>query len=907
MSSNEDSLPVTRNEDNTTKIESSSSTESKASKPITPSKEKSVIVEDTDEDDDDSSNENEGGSSNPNNEAGLSREEKGLKDDDNNIGNDDDDSRFLSTVLEEDDDDKEEGGEEESECKNDTADVIDDNEPMPIFQYTRLYGSLPRADRTPEQPSPPLSTRRTCSVLGKVILSPETTLTETDTTSTTTTATASNAAATAGDTELSSSSTHGRTTSPPTRSSTSPERTATTTTTTSTTVPPELWQQQPIPIAAFGFANGELWLVDAVTGIAAAGPDKLPIRETTATGRGSQQNNNQNAIVGLSMDASGTFLAAVDASGMCAVFEMKYGIQLVPASRVATQRTLTQQQHGGGNVFSNIMSALTGGSGGGGGSRNNSPRAAAATSTPATDEQENAASTEAEEPDELVPTLTLTSVQVQRISYPASFGKPSSLAIDPAYKRRREKALVVGFADGKLVFTKRGFVFQRRNDAVLYQAVKGDDHHFAGIEAIAWRGSLVAWADSSGVRLLDADALQRIAHVDRPSGARPSLYPTVSHVKPSLCFETESHLLVAWGDCLLTLHVQETATAPPQAESETPQQQQQPVVQRRRHVVCSMAWELDCIACDVAPLDAKHVVVLGLVPPAAADETTATASDEPNAVELQVVSRVDGVVVFADMLPLIRVTEPVRRRGRNQQQQPVDSTGHYQLISSFAVPRMDNAMELQEMKNVLSGEEKLFRDSHLSWSVDNIIFKDEDLLVGRTLRKQSTRSDAAGCGSDDYSLALSPVSDEESETLDYQQSYPPIMIVASARDSVVARTRGVDDAISAALQNKRPALALHRALQHKRQLRQYRLEDLVNEYLRALLCLRESDTGAGKNLSLGRMKLAARAMPILLGGNIKGWEYWIKEMEKLPGALFVIRNSIPVRGRFHVKNLHFFE
>jgi hypothetical protein len=91
-------------------------------------------------------------------------------------------------------------------------------------------------------------------------------------------------------------------------------------------------------------------------------------------------------------------------------------------------------------------------------------------------------------------------VQVTRITYPASFGTPSCLALDPAHKRRREKSLLVGFADGRLVLTKRGF-FQRRTDSILYQgAAKLDENNYRGIEAITWRGSLIAWADVRYVR-----------------------------------------------------------------------------------------------------------------------------------------------------------------------------------------------------------------------------------------------------------------------------------------------------------------------------------------------------------------------------------------------------------------------
>ena len=62
------------------------------------------------------------------------------------------------------------------------------------------------------------------------------------------------------------------------------------------------------------------------------------------------------------------------------------------------------------------------------------------------------------------------------------------MAIDPSYKRNRDKLILVGFRDGRLVLTKRGFL-KRRSDHPIYQGSDG------AIEAIEWRGHLVAWAD----------------------------------------------------------------------------------------------------------------------------------------------------------------------------------------------------------------------------------------------------------------------------------------------------------------------------------------------------------------------------------------------------------------------------
>lgn len=130
--------------------------------------------------------------------------------------------------------------------------------------------------------------------------------------------------------------------------------------------------------------------------------------------------------------------------------------------------------------------------------------------------------------------------------------------------------------------------------------------------------SLLYWLNltelDSGIRLFDTESLTRIAHIDRPTGARPSLYPTLSSLRPNLHFETSNYILVAWGDCLMGLSIidhsnqRSTAASSADGQEESPtsdshvpssqrslQQQQQPTV-RRRTVECAMAWELDCVA-----------------------------------------------------------------------------------------------------------------------------------------------------------------------------------------------------------------------------------------------------------------------------------------------------------------------
>jgi hypothetical protein len=153
---------------------------------------------------------------------------------------------------------------------------------------------------------------------------------------------------------------------------------------------------------------------------------------------------------------------------------------------------------------------------------------------------------------------------------------------------------------------------------------------------------------------------------------------------------------------------------------------------------------------------------------------------------------------------------------------------------------------------------------------------------------------------------------------------PPVLwVVTGTADTIRVRVRNVDDAVQFALSQHRPALALRWALSRFRQLHRHALSDLVNGYFCSLLRLqpnhdsddksgqkekdakeKATDTGRDEqrnekppqHLSLRRMQIAAQALPILLGGDVEMWKTWITRLEQIPGALFVVRMYIPVRG-----------
>ena len=78
---------------------------------------------------------------------------------------------------------------------------------------------------------------------------------------------------------------------------------------------------------------------------------------------------------------------------------------------------------------------------------------------------------------------------------------------------------------------------------------------------------------------------------------------------------------------------------------------------------------------------------------------------------------------------------------------------------------------------------------------------------------------------------------------------------------------------------------------------------LTDEYLSAVLRLgvgdtydRFHDSHVRKRSTVRRLQLAARATPVLFGGQISMWSRWVREFAAIPGGLFAIREFLPVRG-----------
>ena len=396
--------------------------------------------------------------------------------------------------------------------KDDGVDEFDDELEMPLLKYARIVGSLPRSsleqideenDVTPNvnanaNAGKPLSKACKFSVMGKVTITPSSKSNEMGMPS---------VSALGLSIPLSDSS-HG------TSALTSEAQTA--------QDEAFMSRYQTFLILAMAMEDGTIHMVDPRTGIHICPPNQMKVYP----GSGKPD------IVALSFDASGTYLAALTAGGDVAIFEFRFGITIHPngVNASAEQTKLAAESKPAERrpefkAFDSFLSRLAGDDW--------------STTSKDTTTSQNATITKAENdatsntsgangdasnniPSPTLPTLKLTHpISTARFSHKSSASKISTatcITLDPSYKRKREKCVIVGFSNGRLIYTKRsghggvvadgsglggvmGNLLQpKRSDVDLFQGIGSSGNtggaKYDGIECIAWRGTLVSWADA---------------------------------------------------------------------------------------------------------------------------------------------------------------------------------------------------------------------------------------------------------------------------------------------------------------------------------------------------------------------------------------------------------------------------
>ena len=353
--------------------------------------------------------------------------------------------------------------------------------PMPPLKYARIMGCLPRSDD--DAASPSLSVKITASAMGRVVVRP------------------SQYSDKSKDSSMPSGSRHGGTVDGYTENTAEfneydDDEEA------------DISLTKVHHVLALGFEDGKVRLVDTLTGGS--------VLFGSSTGDGGawfvnpaaaklRVHDEGHKIVSVSFDSSSAYLSAINANGDAAIFgPLVWGKQ--------SQRPKTgEDDHQSVGFFASL---------GGKQGDNANPSDKYGIMRPAF--------TLAKPP---TSTVRFTYADPQSQSFGSSIlgggasgagpaYHPTCMALDPAYSKRKERALIVGFDDGRLILSKLqgaagisggitslfggggsnadGGTTVKKIDSVLYQGMgatsfSGDQ---SGIEAVTWRGGLVAWADS---------------------------------------------------------------------------------------------------------------------------------------------------------------------------------------------------------------------------------------------------------------------------------------------------------------------------------------------------------------------------------------------------------------------------
>ena len=284
-------------------------------------------------------------------------------------------------------------------------------------------------------------------------------------------------------------------------------------------------------LLAMAMEDGSIHVVNADTGEHVCSPRELKVYPNQHSPSSRKPN-----IVALSFDSGANYLSALTSSGDVAIFELKFGLGTVTSASeasgarpggtganagVGAERSSSYRSTSSSNnqprrpekkLFDSFLSRLAG-------DERSVPVRQTSVLDPGSnhDAQPATASGDSDSninnggtaPTPLVLCLK-QSVSTARFSYGIQNNettKATCLVMDPSYNRKREKGILVGFSNGRVVYTKRsshggvtvddlGFggvmgslLKPQRNDVELYQSTGND-----GIGAVAWRGSLTACA-----------------------------------------------------------------------------------------------------------------------------------------------------------------------------------------------------------------------------------------------------------------------------------------------------------------------------------------------------------------------------------------------------------------------------
>ncbi|KAG8870756.1 Vacuolar protein sorting-associated protein 41 [Tulasnella sp. 331] len=121
-----------------------------------------------------------------------------------------------------------------------------------------------------------------------------------------------------------------------------------------------------------------------------------------------------------------------------------------------------------------------------------------------------------------------------------------AIALDPQFAKKGTRAFVCGGMAGTLVMHEKGWLGHKES---LIHSNEGP------IWAIAWRSTLIAWANDVGIRIYDTNTEGKLMSIARPAGS-----PRADLFKCTLRWQDDTTLLVAWADHIMLARIRTRST-----------------------------------------------------------------------------------------------------------------------------------------------------------------------------------------------------------------------------------------------------------------------------------------------------------------------------------------------------------
>ena len=109
-----------------------------------------------------------------------------------------------------------------------------------------------------------------------------------------------------------------------------------------------------------------------------------------------------------------------------------------------------------------------------------------------------------------------------------------AIALEPSFSKRSSRSFVCGGMAGNLVMHEKSWLGHKET---IIHSGEGP------IWRIAWRETLIAWANDSGVKIYDTESKTRVGYIDRPADA-----PRADLFRCTLQWRDDTTLMIAWAD-----------------------------------------------------------------------------------------------------------------------------------------------------------------------------------------------------------------------------------------------------------------------------------------------------------------------------------------------------------------------